>query len=84
MDERFIYAYDAENERKMTENSIRSESYEKGLQEGMKTGKEEGLIQGKEESKIEIAKSMLKDSMSIDTISKYTGLSKDQIQLLNE
>ena len=80
MDERFIYAYDAENERKMTENSIRSESYEKGLQEGIKTGKEEGI----QERNIEIAKSMLKDNMSIDTVSKYTGLSVNDIELLNK
>jgi len=66
MDERFIYAYDAEIERKMTENSIRSESYEKG----------------KEERNLEIAKAMLKDEVSLENISKYTGLSIDEINKL--
>lgn len=74
MDERFIYAYDAEIERKMTENSIRSESYEKGIHEGKEVGKEE--------SKIEIAKNLLKTNLSIEEISQATGLSLDVINNL--
>ena len=66
MDERFIYAYDAEIERKMTENSIRSESYEKG----------------KEESKLEIAKAMLQHNLSIDTIVKCTDLTEEVIKTI--
>ena len=68
MDEKFIYAYDAELERKMTENSIRSESYEQGIQE----------------SKTEIAKNLLKLNLSLEEIAKATGLSLDVINGLRD
>ena len=47
------------------------------------TAKEEGRKEGREErkmeDKIEIALKMIKDGMSIDVVSKYTGLSIEQI-----
>ena len=72
MDEKFLFEYDEEIARKKTENSIRSESYEDGLNDG--------ITQGISTRNIEIAKSMLKDGMSIDIISKYTGLSVKEIE----
>ena len=44
--------------------------------------KEEAMEEGKRENAIETAKSMLKDNMSIKMISKYTGLSKQEIEAL--
>ena len=38
--------------------------------------------QGIEQKAIEIAKSMLKDNMPVETISKYTGLSLEEIKEL--
>lgn len=38
--------------------------------------------EGRRESKLEIAKSMLEDNMSIAMIVKYTGLSKEEIEKL--
>jgi predicted transposase/invertase (TIGR01784 family) len=46
----------------------------------MEIEKDEGYNEGKKESQIEIAKKMLKDKMSIDIISKYTSLSKEEIE----
>jgi len=46
----------------------------------LKDAKKEGKIEGKIERNIEIAKEMLMDGMPIDTICKYTGLSKEQIE----
>ena len=43
-------------------------------------GKEEGL----KEKSIEIAKNMLKDNVDINIISKYSGLSIDEIKDLKE
>jgi len=40
----------------------------------------EGIIEGKNERSIEVAKEMKTDGVSIDKISKYTGLSKEEIQ----
>ena len=46
--------------------------------------KEEGLAEGKasglNEAKVEIAKQMLKAGEKIETIMKYTGLTKEQIK----
>ena len=74
MEEAWVYAYDHEIVRKKTENSIRKESYEKGI--------EVGLEQGSNESKIKIAKSMLVDNINKEMISKHTGLSVEEIELL--
>lgn len=70
MEEKWVYAYDHEIVRKKTENSIRNESYGKGIQEG------------KEARNIEIAKAMLKDKIPLESISKYTGLSLEEIKQL--
>ena len=43
---------------------------------------QKGIKQGIKEKAIETAKSMLKDNLSIDMISKYTGLSKKEINEL--
>lgn len=42
----------------------------------------EGYEQGKSSRNIEIAKNMLKDNIDISIISKYTGLSKGEIEEL--
>ena len=59
---------------------------EEGKEEGLKEGKEEGLKEGKEEGlkekSIEIAKNMLKDNVDINIISKYSGLSVEEINKL--
>ena len=43
---------------------------------------EEAENKGKKEEKFEIAKSMLKDGLTKNTISKYTGLSIKEINKL--
>ena len=55
-----------EQEREMLENTIKFNAKQQGITE----------------EKIEIAKTMLKDNVSIEDISKYTGLSKDEIKRL--
>lgn len=49
-------------------------------EEGIIEGKIEGIIEGKNERSIEVAKEMKTDGVSIDKISKYTGLSEKEIQ----
>ena len=71
MEEAWVYAYDHEIVRKKTENSIRKESYEKGLEAGIK------------ERNIEIANNLLKlGTISIEDISKSTNLTKEELKLL--
>ena len=52
---------------------------EKALSEGKEKGKAEGLVEGKNEARCEMAKNMLHDNAPVDLISKYTGLTKEQI-----
>ena len=65
-----------------------AEGREKGLAEGRAEGIAEGIEQGRVEGinqrNIDIAKNMLKDDMSLEIISKYTGLSINEINDLKE
>ena len=53
-----------------------------GKEEGIKLGKEEGLKIGKEETKIEIATKLLKLGVDVETISKASGLTIEEIKKL--
>lgn len=58
----------------------RLEERQEGWQEGLKEGLQEGLQEGRQEGRLQVAKWMLKDGLSLDTISKYTGLSEQEIK----
>ena len=45
-------------------------------------GKAEGKVEGKVEGKEEIAFNMLKENEPLDKISRFTGLSQDEIAIL--
>lgn len=47
-----------------------------------KQGKAEGLAEGKVEGKEEDAKAMLADNMPVERVSKYTGLTPEEIAAL--
>ena len=72
------------NDLNYEKQEARKEGLEKGLKEGEKKGKIEGLKEGEKKSKIEIAKNMLKDNVDINIISKYSGLSIDEIKDLKK
>lgn len=55
---------------------------EEGMKEGIKEGKKEGKKEGIQEEKEKIAKEMLKDNVDIETIMKFTKLSKEDITKL--
>ena len=80
MNEEFRLNYDAEAVKKKTENSIKFESYQNGLEEVI----EQGIEQGIEQRNIEIAKNMLKDTENYQLISKYTGLDMSTIKELSK
>jgi len=58
--------------------ALRDQGYRYGLSQGKAEGKIEGFSQGK----VEIAKNMLKDNIPVESISKYTSLSIDEIKNL--
>lgn len=53
-----------------------------GREEGWEEGREEGREEGERKKQIEIARQMLADGMSIEIISKYTGLSEEELREL--
>ena len=57
---------------------LKRESWE----EGEKKGREEGEKKGREEKELQIAKAMKTQNFSIEMISKCTGLSPAQIEVL--
>ena len=71
----FNALYNAEIVQKKLENSARIE----GERVGLKKGESIGLKKGSKKRENEIASSMLKDDLSPSLISKYTGLSQQEI-----
>ena len=55
---------------------------EEGLAEGHEKGLAEGLAEGKSSATIEIARNMKAEGMTIAMISKFTGLSAEEIGTL--
>lgn len=55
---------------------------EKGLQQGRAEGRAEGNAEGHSEEKIETAKRMKADGLSIEVIAKYTQLSVEDVKKL--
>ena len=61
-------------------NSLIQQGRRIGEEYGEKRGEKRGFAKGELKKQFEIAKNLLKDKMSIDSISKYTGLSINQIK----
>ena len=55
---------------------------DEALEEGRAEGRVEGRAEGREEAKIETARKMLSDGLSIELIAKYSGLSIEELQKL--
>ena len=58
------------------------EAHERGLKEGVEKGRTEGRKEGWTEGVTGIAKKLLAMGLDLDTISKGTGLTVEQIQKL--
>ena len=58
----------------------RQQGIEKGIEQGIDHCIEKGIEQGK----IDTAKNMLEDCISIERIAKYTGLSKEKIESIRK
>ena len=54
----------------------------KDIKEAAKKAAKKAAIETEEKTRIETARKMLKDNLDIDSISKYTGLSKEEIKKL--
>ena len=67
-------------------NTTKTDGYNEGLEQGQKLGLEQGLERGQKLGEInekkEIAKKLKQDKMSLEYISKITGLSIEEIKKL--
>ena len=70
-DPKFIHFMSEEEDRRKMENTMKRREREIGLEEGM------------EQKSKDVAKKMLEEKIDISTISKITGLSEEEIILLN-
>jgi len=61
-----------------------SETYKEGLEQGLEIGLEKGREEGSEVKALAIAKSMLSDGLSKETVIKYTGLTEEQVAELSK
>ena len=70
----------------MEENTMKENAREEGMQEGIRQGKEEGIKEGEKRgertSKLEIAKKMKEEKISVEQIKKFTGLTATEIEQL--
>lgn len=55
----------------------------KGREEGREEGREKGRAEGKREEKREMARNSLKEGLSVEIVSKITGLSTEEIETLD-
>ena len=53
-----------------------------GIEQGISQGISQGIEQGTRQRNIEIAKNMIKDNESIEKISRYTGLTQNELNKL--
>ena len=66
----------------MDQKAIEDAGYDKGYDSGHNTGHDSGTLEGRKERSIEIAKKMKEENMDISTITKITGLTKEEIEKL--
>ena len=79
LDDKFGVVYDNEMMQKKMINTARNWGYD----DGKADGKAEGLEEGAKAKEIEIAKNLLKDGISIEVVSRNTGLSIEELEDLN-
>lgn len=76
----------------MTFEEICERARREGRKQGLAEGREQGLAEGKAEGETkgkrlvaeEIAKKMLKDDMSVETVSRYSGLTEEEVMAIKD
>ena len=74
--------YSYKDEIRVLTQEAREEGWESGRAEGWESGRAEGKMEGREEEKFIIARSFRNMGVSLDKISKATGLSEEKIASL--
>ena len=79
LDER---AWVEKRSRELAEHTRATEMYEareEGIEQGIKQGRSEGIAEGEASKALDMARAMKEDNKPVDEISKYTGLSAEEI-----
>ena len=70
----------------MTLQELMDRNYEQGLEQGLEQGRAEGeaagMVKGELEAARKLARAMKADSEPVERISKYTGLSPQELENL--
>jgi predicted transposase/invertase (TIGR01784 family) len=74
----------AEVEAKLEEAQAKAEEAQAKSEEAQLKAKTEGRAEGRAEGKIEVAKRMLNDNLSVELISKFTGLTQEELDNLRQ
>ena len=73
-----LHEWEKEKMDELTKLAYEEDGHKKGLEQGI----QQGFTDGANHEKREIAKNLLKENVSLDLISKSTGLSYDEIEKL--
>lgn len=74
-----LYLYEKSLDNVRVEKAIVGDATRKGWNNGMEAGLKEGIKEGIKEGKLDDAKKMKADGLSLELISKYTGLTPEEI-----
>ena len=77
-----LRAYDKFWDSVRVEKTLQYDSYQQGMEKGIKQGMAKGEEVGKSQRSIEIAKNMLLKGMDAATVMEITGLTESQMQQL--
>ena len=66
----------------LAEFDAEQRGYKEGVSDGISQGISQGIAQGEHQAKIETAKNLLVMKLSVENISKATGLSIEEIKLI--
>lgn len=76
----YMYFQDIlEDEKEEARKTGLAEGRAEGHKQGLTEGRAEGRAEGDKDAKLEVAKKMISDKLPLETIIKYTGLSKDEL-----
>jgi len=74
--------YEASLKKLADEMDMEEHGFKKGVKQGIKQGIEIGITKGREEGILQIAAGMKKDGVDVETISKWTNLTFEEIENL--
>ncbi|MCI6854127.1 MAG: Rpn family recombination-promoting nuclease/putative transposase [Firmicutes bacterium] len=82
--ERQVRKYNSEEWRRrhMTLQELMDRNYEQGLEQGRAEGEAAGMVKGELEAARKLARAMKADGEPVERISKYTGISSEEIEKL--